>query len=125
MGGRCRNAGCQQDLQLDKPGGAAIPIPERVNPGEVEMRDNGFDDGIHGLHSRRSLEVLARQPVAIPLQQITAVLGRSAAIHIAHEDRVVAQLAGHFFPLRRKLLQHPPVQLAEALRRQARISLGQ
>jgi hypothetical protein len=39
----------KEDLKFDQPGGSTVTVAEWMNPGEVKMSDDGFDDCVNRL----------------------------------------------------------------------------
>src|SRR5258706_16329057 len=95
----CRHLGyarCEQDFILHHPSSAAIAIAEWVYPRQIKMGDDRLEniEG-HCVTRKGSLKrpILVIQPVAQPLQKITAVLRWRAAINISNQYVMLANLA--------------------------------
>src|SRR4029077_21017979 len=92
-----RNSGGSKDPELNQPGGAAIPIAERMDPCDVHVGDHRLrhrEKEILGMVVTIALEVVAIEPVAHRLYEELAVLSWSPAIHGPDDDALGAEFSG-------------------------------
>src|SRR5665811_1828107 len=98
MSGNRGDAGGGEDAELDQAGGSTVPIPERVNPGDVDMRNDCLQHGkqeVLGMVPTVAAEVRPVEPVAHGLNEVVAVLRWRAPIDRSDNDALGTELTGH------------------------------
>jgi hypothetical protein len=85
VGGGGRHSRVDQDSKLQQSRRAPVAVAERAYPGDVEVSDNGLDQGVDDFQiGRGGGKFLTAQPLAEPIEQILAVLARRSEVVIDH-----------------------------------------
>ncbi len=114
MGRGRGDTGNHEDLELHEPRGAAIPVPERVDPRKVHVRDDRLQNRVDELEAGLRREISALEPGAEPLEQVSAVFSRSAKV-AAHGDRMAADLSRNNVFLDLQAFEHLAVEGADSV----------
>ena len=90
---RLRNSRSHKDGEFHKPCRSAVSIAERVNPREITVGNDGFENGIDDGVFRSvcflgRLEFLSIEPFAQPIEKHGAFFGGSATIGISYDDGI-------------------------------------
>ena len=56
------NSGGEEDVKLDEACGSAVAVAERVDPGEIDVGDDGLQDGERKCVAVVGFEVIAVEP---------------------------------------------------------------
>jgi hypothetical protein len=121
VGRRHRHAGIHQQVKFEQAGGASVAVSEGVNPGDVKVRQHGFENCERHLPIRAQAGKPLVQPLAQALHQIRAVFRRGSTIHGPHQNRVLPIGSRHHTFVHGKIPQHFPVEMLDHLRRHLRV----
>ena len=115
VAGGLRQAGFEQDGQLQQTPGAPVAVPERMDPHEVDVREDRLDDGERGGLDVRRREIVKHRAQA--LQQELGVAPLRAAV--ATDDHVArAHAAGRHAVVHVQPVQHAGVHPFDVLDRE-------